>query len=58
MGRRRYALISAAIVDAKPRGVTPRRNITVEPRTDWVPFITRKTQTWEVAPGSNQTPSV
>jgi serine/threonine-protein kinase len=52
---------SNVILDGKPLGSTPRRNITVEPGTHRVIFIheaSRKMETVEVAPGSSQTVSV
>lgn len=49
------------ILDGKPLGPTPRRNITVEPGTHRVIFIhgeSRKIETVEAAPGSKKTVSV
>jgi hypothetical protein len=49
------------LLDGKPLGTTPLRDVTVEPGTHRVIFIhgaERKPKTVEVAPGSNQTVSV
>jgi serine/threonine-protein kinase len=49
------------VLDGKPLGATPRTNITVEPGTHRVIFIhgaSRKIETVEATPGSNQTVSV
>ncbi len=52
---------SNVILDGKPLGPTPRKNITVEPGTHRVIFVhgaSRKIETVEAAPGSNRTVSV
>ena len=52
---------SNVVLDGKPLGATPRRNVTVEPGTHRVIFIhgdSRKIETVEAAPGSNKTVSV
>ena len=52
---------SNVLLDGKPLGTTPLRDVSVEPGTHRVIFIhgaERKPKTVEVAPGSNQTVSV
>jgi serine/threonine-protein kinase len=52
---------SNVLLDGKPLGTTPLRDVTVEPGTHRVIFIhgaERKPKTVEAAAGSNQTVSV